>query len=345
LVKILKNIALFPLYIASILTQAKSFQSNYIIGSKTLNICGLHIFRVLFSRLIFLVKSRLILAFLKVDKHQIKSFYYKGYILIENFLDQDSFSILNSSVRNWQGEILESKQGNSIVQRLFLNHKNRHLIKNIDIYFNNQKLAHLHKFTSALNEFPRTYIEKVIQNTKSSDKADPQKSYHIDTFHPTVKSWLYLDDVDDSNGTFCYIPSSHRLTWQRLKWEYSKSINAKNTRDGYTEKGSFRVSEKDREYLKLNNIKYFKVPKNTLLIANTNGVHGRGNSTSDNSARLAIFTSSRSNPFNPLIFPFSKYSELLRDRIFNYLQYKQESKAAKNNRKSPWYRKIISLSN
>lgn len=31
---------------------------------------------------------------------------------------------------------------------------------------------------------------------------DPQNDLHMDTFHPTVKAWLWLDDVDEDMGPF-----------------------------------------------------------------------------------------------------------------------------------------------
>ena len=41
---------------------------------------------------------------------------------------------------------------------------------------------------------------------------DPQTALHADTFHPTVKAWLFLTDVAADAGPFTYVPGSHRLT-------------------------------------------------------------------------------------------------------------------------------------
>ena len=56
--------------------------------------------------------------------------------------------------------------------------------------------------------------------------ADPQTDLHTDTFHPTVKAWLFLTDVAPDAMPFVYVPGSHRLTPQRLDWERRMSIGA-----------------------------------------------------------------------------------------------------------------------
>ncbi|PIR33996.1 MAG: phytanoyl-CoA dioxygenase, partial [Alphaproteobacteria bacterium CG11_big_fil_rev_8_21_14_0_20_44_7] len=45
-VKSVKNILLLPIWVLSVFTTAKFFGNNPIIGSKTLNILGLHVFRM-----------------------------------------------------------------------------------------------------------------------------------------------------------------------------------------------------------------------------------------------------------------------------------------------------------
>src|ERR1700694_3362140 len=52
---------------------------------------------------------------------------------------------------------------------------------------------------------------------------DPQTALHADTFHPTVKAWLFLTDVAADAGPFTYVPGSHRLTPERLPLEMRSS--------------------------------------------------------------------------------------------------------------------------
>ena len=36
--------------------------------------------------------------------------------------------------------------------------------------------------------------------------SDPQTDLHTDTFHPTVKAWLFLTDVAPETMPFVYVP-------------------------------------------------------------------------------------------------------------------------------------------
>jgi hypothetical protein len=131
----------------------------------------------------------------------------------------------------------------------------------------------------------------------------------MDTFHPCVKAWLYLDDVDDRNGPFVYVPGSHRLSWRRLKWEYRESVRASTERhdpggNRYWD-GSCRVSPDDLAEMGYVTPKVMRVPANTLLLANVRGFHCRGDAT-EPSNRMAIWMQARDNPFNPFFTPFPK---------------------------------------
>src|SRR5437016_4485285 len=70
---------------------------------------------------------------------------------------------------------------------------------------------------------------------------DPQTALHADTFHPTVKAWLFLTDVAADAGPFTYVPGSHLLTAQRLAWERRMSLAARRSPDADTREGSFRI--------------------------------------------------------------------------------------------------------
>src|SRR5437660_1585394 len=72
-------------------------------------------------------------------------------------------------------------------------------------------------------------------------RPEPQTALHADTFHPTVKAWLFLTDVAADAGPFTYVPGSHRLTPQRLAWERRMSLSARQSPNADTREGSFRI--------------------------------------------------------------------------------------------------------
>jgi hypothetical protein len=104
---------------------------------------------------------------------------------------------------------------------------------------------------------------------------------HADVHFPTIKAWLYLSDVDDTNGATMYAPGSHRLTLARLAYEYDASVRVARARErgtihSETPYGLVRMPTSEQ----LDRMGVRAVPMtgkaNTLFIANTQGFHRRG---------------------------------------------------------------------
>lgn len=104
---------------------------------------------------------------------------------------------------------------------------------------------------------------------------------HADAHFPTLKAWLYLNDIDESNGAFTYAPGSHRVSWGRLAYEYEASIRvARAKHNGAVHTtipyGLARMPRPD-QLRKMGIQERAMVGKaNTLIIANTMGFHRRG---------------------------------------------------------------------
>ena len=108
---------------------------------------------------------------------------------------------------------------------------------------------------------------------------------HADTFHPTVKAWLFLTDVAADAGPFTYVPGSHRPTPQRLAWERRMSLAAPafgRRRDpaGVVPHRPGRIARHGAARAAV-----FAVPANTLVVADTFGFHARGPSAGPLAAR------------------------------------------------------------
>jgi hypothetical protein len=130
--------------------------------------------------------------------------------------------------------------------------------------------------------------------------SDPQSEMHQDTFHPTVKAWLFLTDVEEEDGPFTYVPGSHRLTLPRLAWERRMSIEMSEANGRLTRRGSFRPDAHDLQAMALPPPRKFVVRANTLVVADTYGFHARGESMRP-SMRVEMFASGRRNPFLPWV--------------------------------------------
>lgn len=334
--EIFKNILLTPYWLASVFTQAKSFKENPIIGSKILNVLGLHVFRLVLSHSIFHFKLFILSPL--VSKEDRIFFKENGYIVKQNFLAESEFEQLKNESKNWKQDLRQCVQGDTANVRAFLHTDILNENKIFAKFAENKQMLKIFKYCSAKNELPRIYIEQVRNDVVKTKRKDPQKNLHSDTFHPTMKAWLFLEDVTPENGPFTYLPCSQKLTWKRIKWEYNKSINAKNTIDGYTEKGSFRFTEEDLKELGYDKIVPMTVPKNSLVIANTYGVHRRGDATQHKATRLSIWVSSRVNPFNPWVGFDTQFAKRMRDKLMlKYTEY-LDKKVAGSSKKSPWHK-------
>lgn len=262
-IKALENLSAEELKI--IFSQTKGFTG--ILGNKNRNKAGLHIIRMMFAKTF---------SNLKVANSNMKN---DGYFLVTDFLDQQSFS-------NLKLECLKFiKDKNKCFTHCFSNENTTQEVQN---FFNSKTLLNL------INDCTGYQFDKLQINEQCKLKLqylvarefDVETQPHADTFFDTYKYWFFLEDSTVSNGAFRYRPGSHNLTVERLKKEYEISIS--DNLDVKTKEGSSRYED-----VGLHSI---SAPKNSLLIANTLGVHCRGN-ISEGQYRLALHGDIRINPF------------------------------------------------
>jgi len=152
------------------------------------------------------------------------------------------------------------------------------LFFNLSIYNQCQKIS----FDEISFNLHRVWTQKGYQKEQNQE-------LHTDTFHPSTKGWLYLDDVDYDDGPLVFIPQSNKADFWRLKFEYQSSLLSKKS------SGSWRITKKDFNK-KFNNEEYLVVKKNTMIIADTMGFHRRGDAD-NNKPRDTIHFSVRKSPF------------------------------------------------
>lgn len=289
------KIHMWPLWFCALFTQGKSFKSNPLIGSRFLNLLGLHVIRVLLAR--GSTHVRWLLLSHKMPRNLRQTYAENGFCVIPNFLTDDELEQVKNELTSFSGETRQMVQGNTATQRILVTADALRGRRTLSSIVGSSRFLSLLQYAGAKATMPLVYIQR-IRNGYLKGGADPQKTMHSDTFHPTMKAWLFLEDVTPEKGPFTYVRTSNRLTLKRLKWEYARSCNAAQLQDGYSEKGSFRVDAKDLEQMGLPSPEGITASAGTLVIANTNGFHGRGQAVSG-ANRLEIWAFSRHNPFNP----------------------------------------------
>lgn len=274
-----------------------------------------------------------------VPKTDRASFQRNGYVQKDDYLPEAQFQALLKAVREYEyeGEIRQCWQGDTLTHRILLAPEVLSEISAARAVLEEPALKRLFRYCAGHARLPICHIENVHNRGRADgDKTDPQKHLYVDTFQPTMKFWLYLEDVTARNGPFEFVPGSNRPHRERLKWEYEMSLKAKAHANRYTARGSFRVSEEEAQRLGHSGIQAFEVKANTLLIANTFGVHARGHAE-PGSSRLALWGMARTNPFSPLPGLGFGYFNRLQYRVFQRMRIREDERAAKRNSQASWH--------
>lgn len=331
---ILLAVAKFPVQLAQLFTSAKSFSANPLLGNRLLNRMGLHVFRVVLaagiSRFRFFCLQGL------VCRQEREAYHRDGFLLIKNFLPPEQFAALNDEVRAIRGEVRECIQGDTLTHRLQLSERVLKQQPACRELLSGERLSKLMRYTASRNTSPVYYVQSIKSNVTDGDP-DPQRNLHSDTFHATMKAWLFVDDVSDSNGPLNYVAGSQRLTLKRLLWEYRNSVVGSELENSYAARGSLRINKKELPAMGFPQPTAFRVPANTLVIANTNGFHCRGEATGGPSSRLEVWAYSRTNPFNPFPGVDHHWLRYARDIVIDKYLRREDKKAQNKDARASWH--------
>jgi hypothetical protein len=129
--------------------------------------------------------------------------------------------------------------------------------------------------------------------TIAPDRLIGSNYIHADVHFPTVKAWLYLNNVDEGNAAMTYARRSNQLTWARLAYEYEVSIRvakAKKTVEIGRTVPYGRVRMPTPEQLARMGVREEPLcgRANTLVVADTMGFHRRGEFQDDRTRDLLM---------------------------------------------------------
>lgn len=291
----LRRAILLPWWAAQAFTAAKSFERNPLIGSPLLNRWGLHAARVaLAHRLAWARRRRLARMISAADR---ASFDRDGFVLRRNFLPDREFAALLAELEAYRGPSREIAEGDTLVRKIALGPRTLARLPALGALLRSPDWRGLVRYAGGRNAEPVVWVQSILRHA-CAGPPDPQTRLHADTFHPTVKAWLFLTDVGAEAGPFTYVPGSHRLSAPRLAWERQMSLAARRSANPDTRQGSFRIDTGELAALGLGPPRAFAVPANTLVVADTFGFHARGPSRQP-SLRVEIWAYGRRSPFLP----------------------------------------------
>ncbi len=286
---------LAPLHLLALGTGAKSFRDNPILGSPALNRRGLHIARKrLAARLATRRRARLATALPPADRAR---FDQDGYLAIPDFLPPALFELMRAELLGQPGPAREFVDGYSLTRLIPLDALTLPGLPATAEALALPRYRALHDYAGSHRLAPHRFVQTVFSGVRDAPP-DVQSHFHADTFHPTVKSWLFLADVPGDAAGFTYVPGSHRPTRRHLAWERRLSVTAARHADRLTGEGSLRIEEARLARLGYPPPRKLAVQANTLVIADTSGFHRRGISEGA-ACRIAVWAYARGNPFTP----------------------------------------------
>jgi hypothetical protein len=234
-----------------------------------------------------------------------------GYIVKHDFLPPEIFADLVTQVRALRAPAREMVEGDTLTRHIALDPGVLDRVPAARLLLEQPQYRNLMRYAGSSAAAPMVYIQTILAHAfagRPDLPPDPQLDLHTDTFHPTVKAWLFLSDVDADAMPFVYVPGSHRLTPQRLEWERAMSIRASRQAQearpvqeggpGTQHKLTRAISPEALNELGLPPPRAISAPGNTLIVADTFGFHARGESVRP-TTRVEIWAMGRRNPFVP----------------------------------------------
>ena len=291
----IKSIALAPLYVLQLGTSAKSFLDHPVIGSRRLNRLGLHRARVRLADRLCRWRRRRLARHVRPEWRE--AFDRDGFVVIENVVAAAEFAALRKSLLEHEWPAREMQQGDAITRRIAINPEMLTKVPALRALLQREDLNALFHYVASYRITPLHYIQTIVSRVNGEDK-DPQEALHADSFHSSMKAWLFLNPVAVKDGPFTYVPGSHRFTTARMAWEYQRSLGDPNEIDRLSARGSPRVDESDLAQMELGPAHALALPQNTLVVADTCGFHARG-AAEQPGERVEIWSYARRNPFLP----------------------------------------------
>jgi hypothetical protein len=283
-----------PLWLLQLGTGAKSFADNPILGSERLNRRGLHVARLkLAHRLAWSRRRRLAPA---VPAEWREAFDRDGFVEVRDFVPADTFERIRSALLENEFDARAHQQGDTITRRIAIGPELLRQIPDLRTLLKSKRWRLLLDYIGSTRSDPLYYVQTIVIG-HADGAPDPQLELHTDTFHPSLKAWLFLTDVTDDQAPLTYVAGSHLLTPKRIAWERERSISISEA-DRLSQRGSIRIAPEELPVLGLPPPRRFAVPANTLVAIDTSGFHARGSSDRP-TVRVEIWAYARRSPFIP----------------------------------------------
>lgn len=210
---------------------------------------------------------------------QLKQFVTDGYMVFEDFVDDESIDTLNKEVDTLlsEGQTSFNYTGRKIIEL----HETSVLAR--ERFFKNPKLLELFRFMMQKNIIPFQTLNFV----QGSEQRPHSDSIHMMTYPPgfMVAAWYALEDCTLENGPLVYYPGSHRLPYIS-----TTDYESGNTAFTIGEDSNIHYEDKIAEMISAQGLQpqYFLAKKGSVLIWHANLIHGGSPILKANSTRKSM---------------------------------------------------------
>ena len=281
-----------PIWAAAILTGAKSFWDNPILGSR--HRAGLHAWR---KRTAHALADRRRARLASALAPEVRAAFDRdGFVMVPDFLGPADFARLQSDLLQTPLDSRAHQQGDTVTRRVAVGPAVRRRFPALAALVDSPRWKGILSYVASSRAEPLYYVQTIVGGLESP-LPDPQVHLHSDTFHPSMKAWLFLTDVEDDGRPLTYVAGSHRMTPEREAWERRKVARIGEA-DRLSQRGSLRIETEELAGLGLPLPTRFAVRANTLVVIDTSGFHARADSDRP-TLRVELWAYSRRTPFLP----------------------------------------------
>ena len=178
----------FPWWVLTTASTASSFEDHPIIGNVTLNQLGLHEARVKWAAKLAQQRRAKLAQFLSAEDAE--QFEKNGFICKENFLPEAEFLALKAELLDKPLPTRETLQGDTVTRRMALDYRNLPQLPQTQKLLNSSQWQHLINYVGSFKIEPMYYVQVILSHIRKA-RPDPQTSLHSDTFHSSMKAWLF----------------------------------------------------------------------------------------------------------------------------------------------------------
>jgi hypothetical protein len=139
----------------------------------------------------------------------------------------------------------------------------------------------------------RLVLQELELRDGQVDDRDREQILHADKAYPCAKAIYAVDEVTEGSSPFVYCPGTHRLTVERLRYEYAMSVEEARRRRGADVDGDKGIVVERSRTVMGDELRHrlgieerpITCPANTLVVVDNAGFHRRGALASGHSRR------------------------------------------------------------